>query len=332
MGPVENPNRYLISYMLPGYKLLQLRETPFTFWWLYRIRWLLIILAGIPALTWSVYAIWRAWYIERQSKKKLELEVERQTRQIQHQKQEVEEKNLALQQEIEVHRHTQIKHREAITFLESLVDHSHEGIASINHEMKLLSANQRFYDMLDLPHDITGLPDDRASGLLPLANWIRDLLERRQGAQHVILELSTPESRRVMLQLHATYVRQNGRSHIIMHMQDISDLYMNPASGTDRTRYHTLIGIAPSMQKVFDQIDLYRDKDLTLLLTGETGVGKGEIARVLHATSTRARKPFHHFRCGLHRGRPLLFGTLRSSSRGLYRGGEGPCRVCGKCG
>lgn len=37
--------------------------------------------------------------------------------------------------------------------------------------------------------------------------------------------------------------------------------------------------------------------DSTVLLTGETGTGKGHVARALHAASTRATKPFVHVDC-----------------------------------
>lgn len=54
----------------------------------------------------------------------------------------------------------------------------------------------------------------------------------------------------------------------------------------------SLIGEAPAMQDVFRAIGRLSQSQITVLITGETGVGKELVARALHAHSPRASREF----------------------------------------
>ncbi|PLZ02147.1 nitric oxide reductase transcriptional regulator NorR [Burkholderia sp. WAC0059] len=51
---------------------------------------------------------------------------------------------------------------------------------------------------------------------------------------------------------------------------------------------HQLVGRSPAYRQMISEIDLVAPSDLTVLITGETGVGKELVARRLHAESARA--------------------------------------------
>ena len=53
-----------------------------------------------------------------------------------------------------------------------------------------------------------------------------------------------------------------------------------------------LIGDSPAMRRVLDTIGRVAPAEATVLVTGESGVGKELVARALHAESPRARGPF----------------------------------------
>lgn len=55
---------------------------------------------------------------------------------------------------------------------------------------------------------------------------------------------------------------------------------------------------SPAMRKAFGQVSLLAPTDATVLLLGETGVGKDVFARRLHSSSNRADKPFIKADCG----------------------------------
>lgn len=53
-----------------------------------------------------------------------------------------------------------------------------------------------------------------------------------------------------------------------------------------------IVGSSPAMQRVFRQIALLADSDLSVLITGETGTGKELVAAAIHRHSSRSRKPY----------------------------------------
>jgi DNA-binding NtrC family response regulator len=52
-----------------------------------------------------------------------------------------------------------------------------------------------------------------------------------------------------------------------------------------------MIGVSRAMQKVFDLILRCAEVDYTILIFGETGVGKKVAARAIHSQSNRKNKP-----------------------------------------
>lgn len=91
-----------------------------------------------------------------------------------------------------------------------------------------------------------------------------------------------------------------------------------------------LLGPSAPMRELADQIEmLARSERAVALLVGESGVGKGRVARAIHALSARGARPFHEVSCGL---RPVdvldaeLFGAERPVEGplpGLFEASEG---------
>ncbi len=58
-----------------------------------------------------------------------------------------------------------------------------------------------------------------------------------------------------------------------------------------------LIANSESMRKILQIIEGVKDSDCNVLLTGETGVGKSLVAKVIHFTSRRKNMPFLSINC-----------------------------------
>lgn len=79
--------------------------------------------------------------------------------------------------------------------------------------------------------------------------------------------------------------------------------------------FKDIIGHGPAMQKIFRIVEKVADSDTTIMLNGETGTGKGLIARAIHLASDRKDKPFVQINCGA-----TPEGLLESEFFGYRRG------------
>ncbi|MBU5312982.1 sigma 54-interacting transcriptional regulator [Tissierella carlieri] len=89
-----------------------------------------------------------------------------------------------------------------------------------------------------------------------------------------------------------------------------------------------------SMNKIMELILHICDLDATVLLLGETGVGKGYIAKVIHESSIRKNEPFVPINCGAIPENLLeseLFGYESGAFTGATKGGKkGLFEIAGK--
>jgi two-component system response regulator HydG len=80
-----------------------------------------------------------------------------------------------------------------------------------------------------------------------------------------------------------------------------------------------VIGASPSMAESLRLAETVASHDTTVLLRGETGTGKGLLARLIHERSTRRRQPFVELNCaGLHR--ELTESELFGHEKGAFTG------------
>jgi DNA-binding NtrC family response regulator len=82
---------------------------------------------------------------------------------------------------------------------------------------------------------------------------------------------------------------------------------------------HTLIGRSPVIETMLQQIRQIAALDTSVLLQGESGTGKELVARMIHAGSGRARRPFLEVNCGAF-SEPLLESTLFGYEKGAFTG------------
>ena len=79
------------------------------------------------------------------------------------------------------------------------------------------------------------------------------------------------------------------------------------------------IAKSESMKKIFEIVESIRDSDCDVLLTGESGVGKSLIARLIHSTSKRKEKPFLLINCATFTEN-LLTSELFGHEKGAFTG------------
>ena len=78
-----------------------------------------------------------------------------------------------------------------------------------------------------------------------------------------------------------------------------------------------------SMDEVIFFANTVADSDMTVLITGETGVGKGQVAEVIRRWSDRADKEFKYVDCGAVTSGDLLQSELFGHEEGAFTGAKG---------
>jgi len=85
---------------------------------------------------------------------------------------------------------------------------------------------------------------------------------------------------------------------------------------TDRYSFANIVGSDFRLAKVFELIEAVSDSRTTVLITGESGTGKGLVARAIHSHSPRRERPFVEVSCGAMPETLLeseLFGHVRGA-------------------
>jgi DNA-binding NtrC family response regulator len=83
--------------------------------------------------------------------------------------------------------------------------------------------------------------------------------------------------------------------------------------------YCGLVGASPQMRRVFELIERFADNPSNILIVGETGTGKEQVARALHAQSTKSKGPFVALGCA-NIPRELAESELFGHEAGAFTG------------
>jgi len=114
------------------------------------------------------------------------------------------------------------------------------------------------------------------------------------------------------------------RSLIQRILEDKSETGMPtgpPPEAKPSVKAHHMVGASPAMQEVYKMIGLASAQEVSVLISGESGVGKELVARAIHANSSRAGHPFVAVNCGALPD-TLLESELFGYEKGAFTGAE----------
>ena len=103
---------------------------------------------------------------------------------------------------------------------------------------------------------------------------------------------------------------------LVAHRAKIQENLFLKEDYEQRTRFESMIGQSRPMQEIFRLIEDIKDTETTVLITGETGTGKGLAAKAIHSNSRVSNGPFVSVNCGaipIHIMESELFGHQKGA-------------------
>jgi len=83
--------------------------------------------------------------------------------------------------------------------------------------------------------------------------------------------------------------------------------------------FSAILGKSPKMKQIHDLLQEVTATDSTVLVMGESGTGKGLLARILHYNSLRAERPFVEANCAVY-SEGILHSELFGHEKGAFTG------------
>ena len=108
---------------------------------------------------------------------------------------------------------------------------------------------------------------------------------------------------------------------------------MNPSEQQDIKRRYNIVGNCPALNRVLDVALQVAPTDVSVLIVGESGVGKEVIPRIIHENSPRKREQYFAINCGSIPEGTIdseLFGHVKGSFTGAINDSPGYFGVANK--
>lgn len=225
---------------------------------------------------------------------------------------------------------------------EAIIENSYDGIVICNKDGKFERVNAAY-------ERITGIKREEVLGKrgkdLVKKGILSDYLaDRVTETQKPIAIMQTYKTGKNAMIIGSPIFNKNGEiSKIVFNVRDITKVNLLKSKLNEKTelsrRYQTEVEVlrreqietagfisqSKSMAKVLELAKTIARVDSTILLLGETGVGKGEVARTIHKMGPRCNKPFIKINCGAIPDSLLeseLFGYEMGAFSGAKREGK----------
>ncbi|MCJ7813476.1 sigma-54 dependent transcriptional regulator, partial [bacterium] len=127
------------------------------------------------------------------------------------------------------------------------------------------------------------------------------------GAYNFIVKPFSMDHLQVILQ---KALKQMELKQTVRHLQAVlADHYL----------YHDIVAVSPSMRDVMQQVVIFADRAVPILIQGESGVGKELVAMAIHYLGGRREGPFVPVNCGAFPD-ALLDSELFGHCKGAFTG------------
>lgn len=226
-----------------------------------------------------------------------------------------------------------LQQRDIIALFEPLLDPIEEGVIICSQGGTILSLNRAVRQLFDLPESDSAPTLSNLGGHNLRASLIRAGLEQEDGTRHHC-EMAMEFDEEIHVNGESRWLRINSclldlpeQPHALrmIVMRNITAEKRLFAVMADKDA----CGVAtedPDMLRLIHRLTTVAASEASVLLQGESGTGKTELARLVHRRSQRRNKPFVEINCGAIPSTLIeteLFGHVKGAFTGAVKDREG---------
>ena len=183
-------------------------------------------------------------------------------------------------------------------------------LSSLNDGVFCIDENWRISFFNEAAAEITGVPRAEAVGrpchevfrsnICKKACALRYTMETGKPIVSMSIQITNNKGIKVPVSI-STAVLRDKQGKFVGGVEAIRDLSLVEQLRKELDARHTfedILSKSPKMQHIFELIPTIAESESTVLITGESGTGKGLIAQAIHNQSPRAGNPFITVNCG----------------------------------
>lgn len=206
--------------------------------------------------------------------------------------------------------------------LGSIFDTVRDALIMVDPDQRIGPVNRMALQMLEWPEAPRGktLREIFDSHWDPVIGAVEKTLETGEPADLPRFDVGQGSDASRVYSVYAEPLAGGGGAVVVL--RDITRMTDLESRLHDATAYRTIIGKNPAMRRVFDLIEDLSETTATVLICGESGVGKEGIAGAIQQTSPRAKGPYIRVNCAALPDDLLeseLFGHVRGAFTGAVK-------------
>ena len=202
----------------------------------------------------------------------------------------------------------------------AILDETRLGVVMLDENRRIVFASRSCENLMQQSRDrLQGQPWDEVCPFSAAQKKMMRELFAADAASRDRLDtkLSLSDGREFWTEVEVRDDPRDPRGKIVF-MYDVTEVHLLRSS-LNIAAFRQIVGNSPAMQGVFDLVEKFASSEWTVLIEGETGVGKELVARSLHAASPRKEGPFIAVNCG-GITESLLTSQLFGHRRGAFTG------------
>jgi PAS domain S-box-containing protein len=208
--------------------------------------------------------------------------------------------------------------------LESIFESVKDAIVTVDSQKRVIEANEAIYRLCEVtPAELFGqsFPETLKKCSQACKYAIEDVLHRKKRVDEYRVECRHEGRPDKVVILNCSPWNDPLGNFVgaVLVIRDITRLANLEDKLMSRMQYDDLIGQSRKMQKVYETLDFLKKVDSNVLITGESGTGKGVAAKILHDSGLRSDKPFVTVNCSTL-SQNLLESELFGHVKGAFTG------------